>query len=451
MRLILESVLKTVTQITVDLIIRISAYNRKGKSLSKDLKRKVFDKVWDYYNKSVNNSNRSLIRALLQARRDLLHDIKRLTVSSYTIPVNQLVNDTTTIGKPKTKKSLQASVMTISGSASKDALEEAFINNYPSLKSLKSTIFSLDSKLDTLKLIQKILIITVNFSFLPLFLITIYIYLIKVLSWGSIFLGTGYGILRFYNVEIEANDLTKLMELVRDKFISFWNRFINRAFGVELINKEEVARLEEQAYIKGFEKASEDAYKQGYEEGTHDTHIINDTLSSKVYSRTASQPVSDGGQVGEIEIDSYVHSITNHIYSWLPSYDAVVTTSIVTVATITALGALAIYLHNGGTLAGHEDNVKNWYKTVGTYCASYFLGSGELDWGNGLTFSLKTATGGEDTSADTEGNSSPNTNSTSQPKEAVDPDLKEKEESSSTSDNDSGSEADSESSSSSGS
>jgi hypothetical protein len=49
-------------------------------------------------------------------------------------------------------------------------------------------------------------------------------------------------------------------------------------------------------------------------------------------------------------VDTYVNKLSGFINSLLPSYDTVVNTTVITVASITAAAALAIYLHKGGTL-----------------------------------------------------------------------------------------------------
>lgn len=381
MRNIIETVFKTVTLILTNLVIRGMLYSNK-KSLPKDIVKKVFNKVWDYYSNSTTKSNKSLIRTLLQARRNLLSDINRLTVSAYTLPVwpsaGGVLADK---GSVSGTKKLVPAPSPGGHMAEKEALENAFVSNYPALKSFKSIIFGLDSKVDTLRLVQRVLMLNVKFSFWPLLFITIYLYLIKLLTWSAIFLGTGYGYLRYSGVEVQTNDYTRLMLLVRDWFINFWTKFVKKAFDIELVNRDEVYR-----------QAREDAYadlENRLEEIARQYASISSEIPNKVVegSVTAVQPNTKVFSANDFTIiksgksedlwfcaDRWAKGLSNYINSWLPGYDTLITSSIITVSSMAALTALGIYLHKGGTIYGHEDKVVKVYRSVMTYLAWYYFG-----------------------------------------------------------------------------
>lgn len=416
MKTLVTTLLLSITEFVAELEIKAVIYNHKGNKIPSGYNtHKLFTKIADYYSDCIKGSSKTGIRALLEARKNMLSDLERLTVSSYTIPPVQPVTTGPLTQKGK-KGAITSSTIPI---ITKDSLEEAFVNNFPRLKLFKNLFFKLDNKQETLKFIQLVLIKVVKYAFWPLLFITIYIYIIKILSIAAIFLGTGYGYIRYRGLDVQTNDITRLAAIIRDYIINFWTKFINRSFGIELMNKDDVYQeAYDQARKDVFEETKTKALEAAREHFNNQLGIIEEKYAQKIqhiyswiysidtvealnqakemlaqsinvfkteyktspipYGRGPNTPGTNGGLVyredGAFVIDPVVNKISSYINSWLPSYDTVVTTSIVTTASIAALGVLAFYLHRGGTLGGHEENVKKVYQHVAGAIAAKFLG-----------------------------------------------------------------------------
>lgn len=410
MKHIIETLLRTGAQIIVVSALKLLLFNNKGQkglSLTKDNKFKIIGKVWEYYSNSVNKSDKSTLGSLRQARRDILSDIRRLNVSAYTVPdfISKPVTEALSL-PVKGKKGAMADVVNassavVSPSETKaqrvEMLEKSFVSNYPTLKTFKSIIFNLDNKVESLKFIQKVLILNVKIIFWPLLLITLFLYLRKFLTWVGITLGSVYGILRYNGIKPDTNEYTILMLEVRDWFINYWTRFVNWAFNVQLADKLQLERE-----IR--EKISDEVWKQAYDEALKkiEAKYFDEALSK--FNNLPEKPVEEAvdslrqkymqdklgitpSDEGGLYIDSWVNKLSDYINSWLPSSATVVNTTIVSVATLSAFAALGIYLQKGGSLGGHEDEVRKVYKAVLGYCAARVWG--EVDWEDQNSFKFK--------------------------------------------------------------
>jgi hypothetical protein len=133
---------------------------------------KIISKVSQSYNNFTEQSDNIGIRAVFDAREAILADLGRLTPSDYTVKI------------PKSLPLAPLGDGTVSSSfdieSAKEVLEKEFVKKYPNLKLFKGLFFSLDSKLDTLKFIQQVLIKTIRYSFYPLVFVTLYIYFVRI-------------------------------------------------------------------------------------------------------------------------------------------------------------------------------------------------------------------------------------------------------------------------------
>lgn len=429
MKNILNTLLLSVTEFITELAIKAVIYNNKGNKIPTGYTtHKIFNKISDYYSDSIKGSGKTGISALLEARKNLLSDINKLTVSSYTSTVKPSSGAALTTDK----KVIQAKTIL---TKSKDDLEDIFITNYPSLKTLKNLFFKLDNKQETLKFIQSVLIKVVKYTFWPLLFITIYIYIIKIFSIGALFLGAGYGYLRYSGLDVQTNDITKLASVVRDYVINFWTRLINRAFNIKLANETDIyQQAYDQARNDVYVEESKKAFDLAKEHFDHKEALLNKHyaeriqdlynwfksintkaeleeakkhLSSHVFTP---EPPTDNVYIGDgtFVVDTYVNKLSGFINSLLPSYDTVINTTVITVASITAAAALAIYLHRGGTLWGHEENVKKVYQTTASFFAAKVLGEEWIfeekteDGKTVRTFSLKKGRSGSASTDDNE-------------------------------------------------
>jgi hypothetical protein len=145
------------TEFIVELAIKAVIYNHKGNKIpSGYTTHKLFNKIADYYSDYIKGSNKTGISALLEARKNMLSDINRLTVSSYALPENQPL---ATTDKKSKKSGVAITALT------KDSLENTFLTSYPSLKPFKSLFFKLDNKAETLRFIQLVLIKVIKYAF----------------------------------------------------------------------------------------------------------------------------------------------------------------------------------------------------------------------------------------------------------------------------------------------
>jgi hypothetical protein len=400
MKNLISTLFLSITEFITDLSVKAVIFNNKGNKIpSGYTTHKIFNKIYDYYSDYVKTSSKSGLSALIEARKSLLSDIDRLTVSSYITNVSSL-SDPTSAKKGRA----YATKPSVSPTLNRDDLEDAFIKNHPSLKALKNLFFKLDNKPETLRFIQLVLIKIVKYAFWPLIFITIYIYIIKIMSIGALFLGAGYGYLRYSGLDLQPNDLSKYAYIVRDYVIKFWTRFINKSFNIELVNKNDLYQeAYDQARTDIFQETRTEAMEAAGEHFNHKLAIIEDKYAASIQSmynwiknidsiealnkakgalaestkilttnhKSSSSYIGDGTFV----LDNYVNQLSSYINSWLPNYDTVVTTTVVTTASLTALAVLAFYLHRGGTLGGHEENVKKLYQTAASLIAAKVFGS----------------------------------------------------------------------------
>ena len=162
MKTLVTTLLLSITEFVAELAIKAVIYNHKGNKISSGYNtHKLFTKIADYYSDCIKGSSKTGIRALLEARKNMLSDLERLTVSSYTIPTVQPVTTGPLTQKGK-KGAITSSTIPI---ITKESLEEAFVGNFPRLKLFKNLFFKLDNKQETLKFIQLVLIKVVKYAF----------------------------------------------------------------------------------------------------------------------------------------------------------------------------------------------------------------------------------------------------------------------------------------------
>jgi len=263
--------LLSIAEFVVDLAIKAVIYNNSGNKLPSGYNtHKLFSKVADYYTDYLKSSPKWGIRAIFEARRNLLSELDRLSTSAYTVKaptpapvvtavVEQVTKKVRKTSADRTEEANNSQTTPVNKDAATKALEESFVKSYPSLKSFKGLFFKLDSKADTLRFIQLVLIKIIRYTFWPLLLTTIYVYILKIISLLALFMGTGYGYLRYNGLDVQSSDITRIATIIRDYTINFWTKFINKAFGVELVNKEDL-------FKEAYQQALKDNYLEVREE-----------------------------------------------------------------------------------------------------------------------------------------------------------------------------------------
>jgi hypothetical protein len=213
----MPTLITSMAGIIITAAVKMIIYN-KGRALPKDYSiSKIISKVSQSYNNYTEQSDNIGIRAIFDAREAIISDLNRLTPSDYTVKIPKATVGLTAIpiaevgagsallplggvastGLKKAKKALPLPLGGVASTgpesmvtaevvpafdieAAKDLLEKGFIAKYPNLRLFKGLFFSLDSKLDTLKFIQQVLIKVIKYSFYPLVFVTLYIYFLRI-------------------------------------------------------------------------------------------------------------------------------------------------------------------------------------------------------------------------------------------------------------------------------
>lgn len=286
--------LLNIIEFVVELAVKAIIYKNSGNKMPTGYNtHKLFSKVADYYTDYFKSSPKWGIRAIFEARRNLLSELDKLSTSSYIVKVPSPAPVLSAAVEQVTKKVKKASTneMEVANNSKADkdaaikALEESFVKNYPSLKTFKGLFFKLDGKADTLRFIQLVLIKIIRYTFWPLLLTTIYIYILKIISFLVLFMGTGYGYLRYSGIDIQSSDITRLATILRDYTINFWTRFINKAFGVELVNKDELFKeAYQQARIDVYNEVKDEALNRAEELARSNIEVIRESYAKQLQS-----------------------------------------------------------------------------------------------------------------------------------------------------------------------
>lgn len=270
----------------------------------------LYNKAYSFYYDTYKKEGYS---SLWESKRALLAELKKLDIKSWSLPAEPKASGkTNSASKIKnTRTPIDYKMMT-------------FKKNFPNLFIFKDFIFKQDAKIENLVFIQKILTIVVKGTFIPLVILSIYIWIRRYFLWTSAIFTSSYVSLRFVGQSDYINKISDSVASIRDGIVKIITNLVGVFLDVDLVNREQVY---EQVRAEAMNRLAQ------YDQTIRDLESIirslrpmeeQKTIPKEVFIvKSNSLPKSSGGSQGAIwnkfnNLDPYIDKTSDFIYNNLP-------------------------------------------------------------------------------------------------------------------------------------
>lgn len=333
----------------------------------------LYNKVYSFYYCRRPTYKKEGFNSLLEAKRALLGELNKLTTNSWSIPAE----DTTKVAKDTTSKANKSK----KPRTPIDYKLMTFKKNFPNLFIFKDFIFKQAANDENLVFIQKILTIIIKGTFLPLLILSFYIWIRRYFLWTSGLFTTSYIGWRFAGENNYVDKISDIVGSIRDGIVKIVTNLVGVFLNVDLVNREQVyaqVRAEAMAKMAQYEytiKALESKVSslppqpKGLELTKGYTHpgptgdgCIVLTAKTKVHT-----PLGDNTFMQKYHnLDPYIDKVGDFIHNHIPELN-----SYTVGVGVAAFACTVAYFYGTG---GYDKPIINGIKGILGFIGNVFLG-----------------------------------------------------------------------------